>query len=87
MKCIIMAELETDAPLEALETLGGLTFEVSMGGMVWKPYVKKVHVFSAEEEEDEEDKVALPFRKKGLKALTPFNMGMHTGMSMVGSND
>jgi hypothetical protein len=86
MNCIIMVELETDAPLEAFEGLGNVSIEVSKGGMVWKPNVRKLKVFKAEEDEDEE-LIAIRGHPKALKNLSPFNMGMHMGMSNTSGGD
>ena len=87
MNCIIMAEIETDAPIEAFERLGAITIEVNVGGMIWKPYIKKINLFSAKESEDESKSSAIKRPRKALSKMYPNNMGMHMGMSMVGEGD
>ena len=88
MKYILMVEIETDAQLEIIQEPGAMSMELKGGW--WKPKIIKSYVFKSEgdeEVEENESGKALKSPTKALKSMTPFNMGMHTGMSLVGSND
>ena len=88
MNCIIMAEIETDAPVEAIEILGNLNMEINVGGMVWKPYIRKIHLFSVQESEEDENAIGPPaLAPRKRRALSKFNMGMHNSMSLVAGAD
>ena len=87
MKYILMVEIETDAPLEIIQEPGAMAMILKEGW--WKPKILKCQVFKSEGDKEEENEKgrALKSPPKALKSMTPFNMGMHMGMNMVGSND
>ncbi len=85
MKCILMVEIETDAPGEIIKEPSNISMEFSKGGMVWKPVIEQFQIFKMDGEDEDESKAIMSNPRK-MRALNPFNMGMHMGMNMVGSN-
>jgi hypothetical protein len=94
MKYTMMLDIETDAPVDIADSVGNITVELTGGETIWKPNILSVQLFKpAEEDEEESDDVqkykAIMGHTKAIthKRVGSFNLGMHQGMSLVGSND
>jgi hypothetical protein len=87
MKSIITIEVETDdIPIELLSDYNAVSIEINKNGMSWKPRIIQLDAMIIDGQKKQVKALVIGNKRKAIENST-FNMGLHTGMSMVAEHD